>query len=145
MSHTPSTHVRFSALLVGFAFAAGTLLAHPSNAAQTKPATAKPAVDIMLMSKPNPPKTGENTFEVMVKDAAGKPITDAEVMAMFYMPPMPAMKMPEMKNSITLKHQKNGTYTGTGQVMMAGKWDVTVSIKRAGKEIGSKKFPLTAK
>ena len=145
MSRTPSSHVRFSALLVGFAFAAGTLLAHPSSGAQTKPAATKPAVDIMLMSKPNPPKTGENTFDVMVKDAAGKPITDAEVMAMFYMPPMPAMKMPEMKNTVTLKHQKSGTYTGTGQVMMAGKWDVTVSVKRAGKEIGSKKFPLTAK
>ena len=27
----------------------------------------------------------------------------------------------------------------------AGKWDVTVMVKRAGKEIGSKKFPITAK
>jgi hypothetical protein len=35
-------------------------------------------------------------------------------------------------------------YIGTGQVMMAGKWDVTVMVKRAGKEIGSKKFPVTA-
>jgi uncharacterized GH25 family protein len=95
------------------------------------------------MSKPNPPKTGENTFEVMVKDSSGKPITDAEVMAMFYMGPM--KNMPEMKNNVTLKHQKDGTYVGTGQVAMAGKWDVTVMVKRAGKEIGSKKFPLTAK
>ena len=31
------------------------------------------------------------------------------------------------------------------QVMMAGKWDATVTVKRAGKEIGSKKFPVTAK
>jgi hypothetical protein len=28
--------------------------------------------------------------------------------------------------------------------MMAGKWDVTVMVKRGGKEIGSKKFPVTA-
>ena len=125
------------ASLVAFGFAAATA------SAQSKPATDKPAVDIMLMSKPNPPKIGENTFEVMVKDAAGKPITDADVTALFYMGPM--KNMPEMKNSVTLKHQKNGTYTGTGQVMMAGKWDVTVSVKRAGKEIGSKKCPITAK
>ena len=52
--------------------------------------------------------------------------------------------MPEMKNNVTLKHQKEGTYVGTGQVMMAGTWDVTVMVKRAGKEIGSKKFPVTA-
>src|SRR5437867_11859004 len=108
-------------------------MAAPRNvSAAQQPATGKkPTVDIMLTSKPSPPKTGDNTFEVMVKDAAGKPITDAEVVAMFYMPKMGAM--PEMKNNVTLTHQKDGTYVGTGQVMMAGKWEVTVSVKRAGK------------
>ena len=105
-------------------------------------ATQKPTLDIMLTSKPSPPKTGDNTFEVMVKDPVGKPITDAEVTAMFHMAVIGAM--PEMKNNVTLKHQKEGRYVGTGQVMMAGKWDVTVMVKRAGKEIGSKKFPVTA-
>jgi hypothetical protein len=52
--------------------------------------------------------------------------------------------MPEMKNTVALKHQKAGAYSGTGQVMMAGKWDATVVVKRGGKEIGSKKFPITA-
>ncbi len=115
---------------------------HGAAAAQQPAASQKPTVDIMLTSKPSPPKTGDNTFEVMIKDAAGKPITDAEVTAMFYMGAMGAM--PEMKNNVTLKHQKEGRYVGTGQVMMAGKWDVTVMVKRAGKEIGSKKFPVTA-
>jgi hypothetical protein len=111
-------------------------------AAQQPAASQKPTLDIMLTSKPSPPKTGDNTFEAMVKDAAGKPVTDAEVTAMFFMAKMGAM--PEMKNNVTLKHEKEGRYVGTGQVMMAGKWDVTVSVKRAGKEIGSKKFPVTA-
>ena len=112
-------------------------------AAQQKPAAGqKPGVDIMLTSKPTPPKTGENTFEVTVKEATGKPLTDAEVTALLYMGPLGAM--PEMKHSITLKHQKDGRYIGTGQVMMAGKWDITVTVKRDGKEIGSKKFPVTA-
>ena len=130
-----------------FGFAAGVAIAmltiaplHVTAAAQA--ASQKPTLDIMLTSKPSPPKMGENTFEVMVKDASGKPVTDAEVTAMFYMAKMGTM--PEMKNNVTLKHQKEGTYVGTGQVMMAGKWDVTVSVKRAGKEIGSKKFPVTA-
>ena len=143
MSNKSSSRVRFFASIVGLAFAVGMLFANPSPAAQAKPATQKPAVVIMLTSKPSPPSTGENTFEVMVKDATGKAITDADVTATLYMAGMGAM--PEMKNTITLKHQKNGTYAGTGQVMMAGKWDVTVTAKRAGKEIGSKKFPLTAK
>ena len=143
-----STHVNrglhTSVLAASAALAFAIAVAVPLHGApQKSTASQKPTVDIMLMSKPNPPKTGENTFEVMVKDAAGKPITDAEVMAMFYMGPM--KNMPEMKSTVTLKHQKDGTYVGSGQLMMAGKWDVTVMVKRAGKEIGSKKFPIAAK
>jgi nitrogen fixation protein FixH len=144
-----STHRAQRNRTSGFAVVAAAIaltiaMAAPASvaAAQQPAASKKPALDIMLMSKPSPPKTGENTFEVMVKDAAGKPVTDAEVTAMFFMAKMG--NMPEMKNNVTLKHQKDGTYVGTGQVMMAGKWDVTLSVKRAGKEIGSKKFPVTA-
>ena len=133
---------RFGVAAAGTAIALALTIAIPLQAAAQSAASKKPTVDIMLTSKPSPPKTGDNTFEVMVKDAAGKPITDAEVTAMFFMPKMGAM--PEMKNNVMLKHQKEGTYVGTGQVMMAGTWDVTVMVKRAGKEIGSKKFPVTA-
>jgi nitrogen fixation protein FixH len=136
------SNCRFGVAAAGAAIALAITIAIPLQAAAQSAASKKPTVDIMLTSKPSPPKTGDNTFEVMVKDAAGKPITDAEVTAMFFMPKMGAM--PEMKNNVTLKHQKEGTYVGTGQVMMAGKWDVTVMVKRAGKEIGSKKFPVTA-
>ena len=146
MSHISTQRVhgkgRFGFAAAGAAIALAITTAIPLPAAAAQAASKKPTVDIMLTSKPSPPKTGENTFEVMVKDAEGKPITDAEVTAMFYMGAMGAM--PEMKNNVTLKHQKEGRYVGTGQVMMAGKWDVTVMVKRAGKEIGSKKFPVTA-
>jgi len=100
-------------------------------------------VDITLTSAPAQPKVGNNTFEATVKSADGKPITDAEVTAMFYMAAMPAMKMPEKKNTVMLMHEKEGRYAGTEQ-MIAGKWDVTVTVKRAGKEIGSRKFPISA-
>ena len=138
------SNCRFGVAAAGAAIALAITIAIPLQAAAQSAASKKPTVDIMLTSKPSPPKTGDNTFEVMVKDPAGKPITDAEVTAMFVMAAMPAMKMPEMKNNVTLKHEKEGRYVGTGQVMMAGKWDVTVMVKRAGKEIGSKKFPVTA-
>lgn len=144
-SNTQRIHKRtFGLTAATAAIALAITMAGPYHvaAAQQPAAGKKPTVDITLTSKPSPPKTGDNTFEVRVKDAAGKPITDAEVTAMFYMGAMGAM--PEMKNTVTLKHQKEGRYVGTGQVMMAGKWDVTVTVKRAGKEIGSKKFPVTA-
>jgi hypothetical protein len=134
----------FGLMVAGTAIALTIAMTAPRHvaAAQQPAAGQKPTLDIMLTSKPSPPKTGDNTFEVMIKDAAGKPVTDAEVTAMFFMAKMGTM--PEMKNNVTLKHEKEGRYVGTGQVMMAGKWDVTVSVKRAGKEIGSKKFPVTA-
>jgi Cu(I)/Ag(I) efflux system membrane fusion protein/cobalt-zinc-cadmium efflux system membrane fusion protein len=108
-------------------------------------AAQKPTIDIMLMTKPDPPKMGDNTFEVMLKGADGKPIADADVSVMFFMAAMPAMKMPEMKNTVALKHVRDGTYAGTGKVMMAGTWDATVMVKRGGRDVASKKFPVTAK
>ena len=127
-------------------FVAGALLALTvSVASEAGAQTQKPAFDITFKTTPNPPVTGKNTVEVTVKDASGKPVPDAEVSATFFMAAMPTMKMPEMKNTVALKHMKDGMYSGAGQVMMAGNWDVTVSVKRGGKEIGSKKFPVTAK
>src|SRR5436190_1412825 len=120
------THGGFGRAVAGAAIAVAIAMSVPvkiAAAPQQSAAAKKPTLDIMLTSNPNPPKTGNNTFEVMVNDPAGKPITDAEVTAMFFMAAMPAMKMPEMKNTVTLKHQKEGRYVGTGQVMMAGKWD----------------------
>lgn len=54
------------------------------------------------------------------------------------LPPMP--NMPEMRNKIQLKHAVAGRYSGTGQVAMAGRWEVTVIVRRGGKEIGNKRF-----
>lgn len=115
-------------------------------AAQAKPkaTTAKPGLDIMLM-QPKAVKTGENQFEVMVKGADGKPVTDADVLVLFVMPAMPAMKMAEMRNEVKLKPSGAGIYRGSGNVMMAGTWNVTVSVKQGGKALGQKKLTLTAK
>jgi nitrogen fixation protein FixH len=100
---------------------------------------------ITFKTTPTPPKTGSNQFEVTVKDAAGKPVADADVSVLFVMPAMPAMKMPEMRKETKLKAAGDGKYTGTGEVMMAGMWNVTVSAKQKGKQIGSLKQSVTAK
>lgn len=122
-------------------------LASPLAAQQPAPAAkaGAAALAITLTSKPNPPTLGDNAFEVTVKSADGKPVEGADVTAVFVMPAMPAIKMPEMRSSVALKPAAGGVYAGTGQVSMAGKWDVTVTVKRDGKELGSKKFAITAK
>jgi len=112
--------------------------------AQTKTKAKLKGLDIMLM-QPKETKTGANEFEVMVKGADGKPISDADVSVLFVMPAMPAMKMAEMRNDVKLKPSGPGMYMGSGNVMMAGKWNVTVSVKQGGKEVGQKKLALTAK
>ena len=97
--------------------------------------------EIMLM-QPTALKTGDNQFQVKVKGADGKPVNDADVSLLFVMPKMGAMA--EMRNEVKLKPSGDGMYTGSGNVMMAGKWNVTISVKQAGKQIGQKKVALTA-
>jgi nitrogen fixation protein FixH len=101
-------------------------------------------VEITLTTEPDPVTMGENAFDVMVMQD-GKPVDDATVSVEFYMPAMPAMKMAEMRTKADLKPAGNGMYRGSGQVMMAGNWDVTVMAMRGGQEIGTKKLSVTAK
>ena len=101
-------------------------------------------VEVTLTTQPDPPKMGETTFEAMVM-MGGQPVTDAEVAVELYMPAMPQMNMAEMRNSFPLKHEGGGRYRGAGNVMMAGSWDATVSVKRDGQEVGARKIPITAR
>lgn len=96
-------------------------------------------LDIMLM-KPAAAKTGDNQFDVMVKDEKGKPVTKADVSLLFVM-----SSMPSMKNTVKLKAMGDGMYTGQGNVMMAGTWNVTVDVMQNGKSVGQKKITLAAK
>lgn len=101
-------------------------------------------VEVTLTTQPDPPKMGETTFEAMVM-MGGQPVTDADVSVELFMAAMPAMNMPEMRNSVALTHDGGGRYRGTGNVMMAGSWDATVSVKRNGQDVGARKVPLVAK
>jgi hypothetical protein len=149
LTHVRTNHLQFLAgCLASCALAIAFVLGGtPAGAAQTlgTASSQKQKLTITLKNQPNPAKTGENNFEVTVKDAAGKPVTDADVALAFYMPAMPQMKMAEMKNNVPLKRETGGLYRGTGQVMMAGTWEVTVVVTRSGKEIGTQKLKLTAK
>ena len=139
-----ATHV-MTAMMVAAALvtsACGGAEQNSGTGAGTNTATGN--VEITFASEPNPPAMGENTFDVTVR-SAGQPVADADVTVEFFMPAMPAMNMAEMRSTVELKHDGNGRYRGAGNVMMSGNWDATVSVKRGGQEIGSRKFPITAK
>ena len=90
------------------------------------------------------PAQGANKLEAVVKQD-GKPVTDATVAVTFRMPAMPNMNMPEMHSTMPLTHDTEGRYVGTGQLEMAGTWNVTVTVARDGAQVGSSRFSLQAK
>lgn len=98
-------------------------------------------LDITFHSVPDPAKVGENQFEVMVKDPTGKPVDGADVSIQFFMAAMPTMNMPAMRNEVKLSSAGGGAYRGTGQVMMAGRWDASVTVTRGGQRLGTKQLP----
>jgi hypothetical protein len=61
------------------------------------------------------------------------------------MPAMPTMNMPAMQNDASLTHAGGGVYRGPGQVLMGGRWDVTVTARRGTQQLGRKQFALVAR
>jgi len=108
-------------------------------------ATSIEGVTIDFSSEPDPPKSGDNTIEVTVRQPDGTAITDAAVTAVFSMPAMPAMSMPAMRVEAKLAHVEGGRYQGMGQLSMAGTWNVTVTATRDGEPIGRRSFSIVAK
>ena len=116
----------------------------PQGAAPAGAAPAQ-AVEITFRPQPDPPRTGDSTFEVSVKDRAGQPVTDADAVVQLFMPAMPTMNMPAMRSEAKLSHVGGGVYRGPGQVVMAGRWEVTVTVSRAGQRLGSRQFAMAAR
>ena len=114
-----------------------------ANAAAPKAAPAR--LDINWRSDPDPPREGDNLLEVTVKDSQGQPVTDGAVEVVFFMPPMPAMAMPAMRTAATLAHIAGGVYRGVGNVLSPGRWDVTVTVSRAGQRAGTKRLAVVAR
>ena len=102
-------------------------------------------LDITFRPQPDPPRTGDNILEVSVTDASGQPIPDADVSVTFFMAAMPSMSMPAMRNETKLPQVGDGVYRGAGQVLMGGRWDVTVNVSKDGQLVGSRQFSVVAR
>jgi nitrogen fixation protein FixH len=104
-----------------------------------------PAPAITFRSTSEPARTGENVFEVTVKDPSGQPLADADVVVQLFMPAMPTMNMPAMRSEVKLAPAGAGLYRGPALVAMGGRWEVTVTVTKAGQRVGSKQFALVAR
>jgi len=108
-------------------------------------ASAAESAQIVFKTLPAPPRSGSNTVEVTVKDAAGAPVKDAKVEVRFHMAAMPTMNMPEMQSLIPTAHVADGLYRGKGNLMMGGSWEVTVTVTRGSERLARKKLTIVAR
>jgi RND family efflux transporter MFP subunit len=120
------------------------LQGYEASAAPTG-AAAPAGTQITFRTVPDPAKVGDNQLEATIRDAGGKPIGDAEVSVQFFMPAMPTMNMPAMRSEARLTPAGDGVYRGNGQVMMAGRWDATVTVVRGGQRLGTRQLPVVAR
>ena len=91
--------------------------------------------EVHLTIDRNPPILGHNHMEIEIKDSAAGPVTDANVMVNYYMPPMPRMAPMNYTTSAELKGEK---YRVTMDLIMTGPWIIRVVITRGGKKATAK-------
>ena len=85
---------------------------------------------------------GDNSLNVKVADAAGKAITDATVVARYFMPPMPGMAPMEYKTQAVTK---SDGYSFSANIPMEGGWKAEVSVTRGGSPAVTATFNLDAR
>jgi RND family efflux transporter MFP subunit len=116
---------------------------YSENAAPAAPANN--AFKLAFRMEPDPPQGAkENKIHVTLTDAAGKPVTDAQVRLTFTMPAMPAMNMPQMQNGAELKWT-GSEYTGPIQIIMAGGWNVSIEARRGGELVATSQVHVNAR
>lgn len=114
----------------------------PDSEPASSPSAATPKLRIEL-TEPKIAKVGENQILLRVADGSGNPITDAEVEITFFMPQMGSM--PAMMSRARLSHRGGGQYSGEAKIEMAGTWQTTVRVKRAGRTLGSMQTNISAR
>jgi hypothetical protein len=81
------------------------------------------------------PVVGSNNVEIVIKDKAGKAVTDAKVVVAASMPSMPGM--PAMENKADAKLD-GGKYKAKIDLSMGGSWNMSVRITQGGKTAAAK-------
>ncbi len=121
--------------------ALGTFAPPPPGASAVNNA---PSGSIEITTKPSPPHKGSNEVLVTVRNSSGRPVTNAEVSVVFFMPAMPAMGMAAMRVEATAKPVGDGAYSAPINLDSGGTWNVTVVATRAGKQIATKQLSMSA-
>ena len=119
-----------------------------ATSAATAPVTDTQATtgpSITYTAEPDPPRAGSNAVSVVVRGADGAPMEGLAVTATYFMPAMPSMSMPEMRDEFVLAHKEGGRYDGEVRLSMGGTWAVTVIARRGEETVARKVFNIVAK
>lgn len=120
--------------------------ATPAEAAGSQNRThAAESAEVTFRTDPDMPKVGEATAIVTVTDAKGQAVRDAEVNVTLFMAAMPSMNMPAMKTEAKLLAASGAEYRGTVEIMTAGRWDVTVTVTKAGQKMATRQLALVVR
>ncbi|MGE3276188.1 MAG: FixH family protein [Vicinamibacterales bacterium] len=142
----PGTRVASAALF--FLDSESQLRAGLANYAEAPGAEAMAASDqlsVTLTSEPDPPRAGRTTFVATIADKDGTPVEGADVSLLLFMPAMPSMNMPAMRSEGVLTPVGPGQYRGAVDVLMSGRWDVTITVTRDGQRLGMHQRTLVAR
>ena len=125
--------------------AAGAFVPPPPGAGQAAAMNNPPPQgSAELITSPSPPQKGNNTVRVKLADAAGKPVTGAQVTVTFFMAAMPAMGMAAMKTVVQTSEKGGGIYEGSGSLGSGGTWQVTITAVHNGQTIANKQLSVDA-
>jgi hypothetical protein len=83
----------------------------------------------------DPPVVGSNNVGIVIKDKAGKAVTDATVVVTASMPSMPGMPALDNKSDAKLD---GGKYKAKIDLPSGGSWNMSVRITQGGKTATAK-------
>jgi hypothetical protein len=97
--------------------------------------------DVLVTFDRNPPVASDNTVAILIKDASGKIVKDAQVKVEYSMPAMMGMPAMNYKAEAALQGDE---YKATLGLSMNGSWNLALKVTRAGKT-STMKFTVDAK
>lgn len=122
-----------------------TLIAGLLVACGDAPPTAAPSgdtgVQITLTTDPDPARSGPVTLTLVIRDAAGQPITDADSQV-HITGDMPSMGHGGIEGNAT--HMGDGKWQAKGRFSMGGEWRLVVTVTRNGTELTKREFRVQA-
>lgn len=89
---------------------------------------------------PEAPVVGENRLRIVLRDAAGEPVRQAQIRAVAEMPAMGAM--PAMQAPAQMREVSPGVYEGKFELAMRGGWPLTVRIEAPGLPVRTLGFDM---